>query len=137
MLGPLGFNNTYALGMRADTAQRLGITKISDLVQHPELRFGFSNEFMNRGDGWPALRDSYRLPQTQVNGLDHDVAYRGVVAGAIEVIDLYATDAEIAAPPACACCRTIARSFPATTPCCSTAGTPKRAGPRPSRPCAG
>jgi osmoprotectant transport system permease protein len=95
MLGPLGFNNTYAFGMRADVATRLGITKISDLVRFPGLRFGFSNEFMSRGDGWPAVQARYGLPQTAVKGLDHDVAYRGLLAGAIEVVDLYATDAEI------------------------------------------
>ena len=31
--------------------------------RHPDLRLGFSNEFMNRADGWPGLRDRYRLPQ--------------------------------------------------------------------------
>jgi hypothetical protein len=38
MSRPLGFNNTYAIGMREDVAERLGITRISDLKQHPELR---------------------------------------------------------------------------------------------------
>jgi osmoprotectant transport system permease protein len=95
MIGPLGFNNTYALGMRQDVARRLGIRKTSDLARHPQLRFGFSNEFMSRQDGWPSLRRHYALPQQAVRGLDHDVAYRGLVAGEIEVIDLYSTDAEI------------------------------------------
>jgi osmoprotectant transport system permease protein len=96
LIGPLGFNNTYALGMREDVAAQLGIATISDLAKHPALRFGFSNEFMSRADGWPGLRARYDLPQMRVAGLDHDVAYRGIVAGAIDVIDLYATDAEIA-----------------------------------------
>jgi osmoprotectant transport system permease protein len=96
MTRPLGFNNTYAMGMRPETAARLGIRTISDLRKHPELVFGFGNEFMDRGDGWPALRDRYRLPQTDVTGLDHDLAYRGLEGGDIDVMDLYATDAEIA-----------------------------------------
>ncbi|MEE8516623.1 MAG: glycine betaine ABC transporter substrate-binding protein [Alphaproteobacteria bacterium] len=96
MSRPLGFNNTYALGMREAVAQRHGITRISDLARHPGLRFGFGNEFMDRGDGWPALRKRYRLPQRQVRGLDHDLAYRGLEAGDIDVIDMYSTDAEIA-----------------------------------------
>ena len=37
---PLGFNDGYALAMRADTAQRLGIAKLSDLAKHPTLRLG-------------------------------------------------------------------------------------------------
>ncbi|MGH9785931.1 MAG: glycine betaine ABC transporter substrate-binding protein [Terriglobia bacterium] len=92
---PLGFNNSYALGMKEPLAEQLGIRGISDLRQHPELRLGFSNEFMDRGDGWPSLRDRYQLPQRDVRGLDHDLAYRGLDSSAIQVIDLYSTDAEI------------------------------------------
>ena len=93
---PLGFNNTYVLGMRRDQAQRLGIDRISQLTQQPQLRFGFSNEFLERQDGWPGLRDRYRLPQTYIRGLAHDLAYRGVASNSIDVTDLYSTDAEIA-----------------------------------------
>jgi osmoprotectant transport system permease protein len=95
MSAPLGFNDTYALGMKEAEAKRLGIRTLSDLREHPELRFGFSNEFMDRADGWPALRARYALPQQEVRGLDHDLAYRGLESGALQVTDLYSTDAEI------------------------------------------
>ncbi|MGY0617976.1 ABC transporter permease/substrate-binding protein [Lysobacter sp. A378] len=94
MTGPLGFNNTYALGMRATRAAELGIKTISDLRAYPALVIGLSNEFMQRADGWPGLRREYRLPQ-QPDGLDHDLAYRGLASGALDVTDLYNTDAEI------------------------------------------
>lgn len=94
MTAPLGFDNTYALGMRATRAQALGIATISDLRAHPDLKLGLSNEFMSRTDGWPGLRAAYRLPQ-RPDGLDHDLAYRGLASGAIDVTDLYGTDAEI------------------------------------------
>ncbi len=93
---PLGFNNTYAIGMKAEVASELGIQKISQLRDHPDLRFGLTNELMDRGDGWPSLRDRYRLPQREVRGIDHDLAYRGLDSGSIHAIDLYSTDAEIA-----------------------------------------
>ena len=96
MIGPIGFNNTYAIGVRQETSNRLGITKISDLRKFPELAFGFGNEFLDRGDGWPSLRKLYALPQTQVTGLDHDLAYRGLVSGSIDAMDVYTTDAAIA-----------------------------------------
>ena len=96
MTAPLGFNNTYALGLRAEQADRLGINTIADLRGHQQLRFGFSNEFMDRADGWPGLREAYGLTGAQGNGLDHMLAYRGLAAGALDVIDLYRTDAEIA-----------------------------------------
>ena len=92
----LGFNNTYAIGMLEARAAALAIETISDLRRHPDLRFGFGNEFMNRGDGWPALRSRYRLPQIDVSGLDHDLAYRGLASGYIDAMDIYTTDAKIA-----------------------------------------
>lgn len=95
IIGPLGFNNTYALGMLKTRAKTLNINKISDLARQPQLVFGFTNEFMDRADGWPALQKSYQLPQKNVQGLDHDLAYRGLASGALDVIDLYSTDAEI------------------------------------------
>ncbi len=96
MSQPLGFNNTYAMGMREQQAEELGIRTISDLVQHPELKLGFSSEFIDRSDGWPGLQASYQLPQKNVSGLNHDLAYRGIQSGSLDVIDLYTTDAEIA-----------------------------------------
>jgi osmoprotectant transport system permease protein len=92
---PLGFNNTYVLGMRRSRAAQLGISRMSQLADHPSLRFGFSNEFMERADGWPGIRAHYRLPQQDVRGLAHDLAYRGLESGALDVTDLYSTDAEI------------------------------------------
>jgi len=91
---PLGFNNTYALGMRAAHADSLGIETIGDLREYPNLALGFSNEFMDRGDGWPSLKAVYDLPQS-ARGVDHDVAYQGLQSGQIDVTDLYSTDAEI------------------------------------------
>ncbi|MDQ3171595.1 MAG: ABC transporter permease subunit [Acidobacteriota bacterium] len=97
MARPLGFNNTYAIGMMAGEAERLGVRTISDLARHPDLELGFANEFMSRGDGWPSLRARYSLPHARVRGLDHDLAYRALEAGQIAATDLYSTDAEIRA----------------------------------------
>lgn len=95
MTDALGFNNTYAIGMKEEVAEKLKIRKISDLQRHPDLKFGFGNEFMDRGDGWPILRRHYNLPQQNVRGLDHDLAYRGLEKGIIQAIDTYSTDAKI------------------------------------------
>jgi osmoprotectant transport system permease protein len=92
----LGFNNTYVLGVRPDTASKLGLSRLSDLRGHPELRYGLSNEFMSRVDGWPGLRAAYELGAVSPRGLEHNLAYRALASGSIDVIDLYSTDAEIA-----------------------------------------
>ena len=91
----LGFENSYELGVSEDLAQRLDLHKISDLKKYPDLRCGFSTEFMDRPDGWPALRDAYRLPQDDVTGLEHTLGYRAVGGGARDVKDIFSTDARI------------------------------------------
>jgi osmoprotectant transport system permease protein len=90
----LGFNNTYALAMSEKRAAEVGVSRISDLVQHPALRLGFSQEFLNRKDGWGSLKSRYGLPQS-ARGLDHGLAYEALVAGQLDVMDVYSTDAKI------------------------------------------
>jgi len=96
MSKPLGFNNTYALGLKEALADKLKIRTISDLAlpEHAGLRLGLSDEFRHRGDGWPGLANAYKLPH-QPTTMDHNLAYRGVVSNSIDVTDLYSTDAEI------------------------------------------
>ena len=91
---PLGFHNSYALAMLESRATELGVAQISDLARHPRLRLAISQEFLNRRDGWPALRDVYRLP-FEPRGLDHGLAYEALAGGQIDVIDIYTTDAKI------------------------------------------
>jgi osmoprotectant transport system permease protein len=92
---PLGFNNSYALAMREESARKLGIRTLSDLAQHAELKLGLSQEFIGRADGWPGLKSAYGMPFATPSGLDHGLAYEAIAAGRIEVMDIYTTDAKI------------------------------------------
>jgi osmoprotectant transport system permease protein len=92
---PLGFNNTYALAMRADDARAKKIAKLSDLRAHPELKLGLSQEFIGRADGWPGLARTYELPFGTPRGLDHGIAYEAIAQKQVDVIDIYSTDAKI------------------------------------------
>jgi osmoprotectant transport system permease protein len=91
---PLGFNDGYALAVRAADAERLGLRTLSDLAKHPELKLGLSNEFIGRADGWKGLAARYGFTQTPT-GLDHGLAYEAVAAKQIDAIDIYTTDAKI------------------------------------------
>ncbi len=91
---PLGFDNSYAIGMLREKAGHLGIDRISHLANHAQLRIGLSHEFLGRRDGWPGLREAYGLPQ-RPRGLDHGLAYEALAAHEVEVIDVYKTDAKI------------------------------------------
>ena len=92
---PLGFNNGYALAMRASEATRLGIGRLSDLAAHRDLKVGLSNEFIGRADGWPGLSRVYDLRQ-RPTAIDHGIAYDALGAGQVDAIDIYTTDAKIA-----------------------------------------
>ncbi len=93
--GALGFDNGYAIGMRRERARALDIQRLGQLARHPTLRFGMTSEFMGRADGWPLMSRRYRLESAQVRELEHDLAYRGLLGGAVDVTDLYATDPEL------------------------------------------
>ncbi len=97
MGGSLGFENTYAIGMRRSEASRLGIRSLSQLAQQRKLEIGLTNEFLRRQDGWPRLRKIYGFSDSNVRGMDHQLAYRALRSGDIAATDLYSTDAEIQA----------------------------------------
>jgi osmoprotectant transport system permease protein len=91
-LEPLGFENTFAMLVRGETAGALGLTTISDAVAHaPKWRAGFGYEFLQRQDGYPGLSKTYGLrfaaPPT---AMDLSLIYRAL---AERQVDLVAGDA--------------------------------------------
>ncbi len=95
MSAPIGFNNTYAIGILPATAKEYGLETIADLRSAAGLRLGFTNEFIERRDGWRALKEAYELPHTDIRGIDHDLGYRALASGAIDAKEVYTTDAKI------------------------------------------
>ena len=95
---PLGFDNTYALAVPEKFARREGLHTISDLTRlHATLRAGFSYEFVDRQDGYPGLAARYHLglPPAHVSRMEHSLTYQAIDQGAVDVIDVYSTDAKI------------------------------------------
>ncbi len=94
---PLGFNNTYALAMREEQAEALGVQRISDLARLSSgaLKIGLSHEFLVRADGWPALQRAYGLALDAGSGIDHGLAYEALKGAQVDMIDVYSTDAKI------------------------------------------
>ena len=95
VLASLGFNNTYAVALKASLSEARDLTKVSDLARHPELEIAFSLEFLNREDGWPGLAARYNLTQTPT-GIDHGLAYQAINDGKIDITDAYSTDGDLA-----------------------------------------
>jgi osmoprotectant transport system permease protein len=94
---PLGFSNSYALAMQEIVAAELGVTRISDLLAHQDrLRAGVSHEFLNRGDGFPGLAETYGLRIGDVRGMEHGLSYQAITEGQVDLIDAYTTDGKLA-----------------------------------------
>ena len=98
MLPTFGFNNTYALAVSNAAAEARGLTTISDLAAHPDLRLAVSHEFLDRRDGWPGLQALYGLPHSP-DGIEHSLAYRAIADGTIDGMDAYSTDGELTRYP--------------------------------------
>jgi osmoprotectant transport system permease protein len=93
---PLGFENTYALAVREETAQRLGLRTIGGLARHPGLRAAFTSGFLEREDGWPGLARHYGLSLAEVRAIEHALAYPALARGQVDVIDAFSTDGRLA-----------------------------------------
>jgi osmoprotectant transport system substrate-binding protein len=92
-LAPLGFENAFALVVRAEDAERLGVQKISDLAAHPEWRAAFGYEFMERADGFAGLARTYGLRFEQPpRTLDLGLLYRVLVDHQADVAAGNSTD---------------------------------------------
>ena len=93
----LGFENTYALGMRADQARALGLASLSDLARvAPELEMGGDYEFFQRAE-WKALVDTYGFAFALERSMDPSLMYRAVAEREVDVISAFSTDGRIAA----------------------------------------
>ncbi len=96
-LPPLGFENTYAVAVRPETADSLGLATLSDLARAAGgLVAGFTPDFIGRADGLPGLRAAYGLEPREVRALLQAVKYQALAEGRVDVIDGYATDGQIA-----------------------------------------
>jgi glycine betaine/choline ABC-type transport system substrate-binding protein len=94
---PLGFENTFALVVRAGDADSLSLTTISDLARVADgLTAGFGPEFMAREDGYAGLREEYGFAFGEVRQMELGLMYRALAEGEIDVAVANSTDGQIA-----------------------------------------
>jgi osmoprotectant transport system permease protein len=93
MLKPLGFNNTYALAVRPDSAEQYNLNTISDLAKVSEgMIMGPTIEFPNREDGLIGLSKTYNLKFKDVKAIDGGLRYTALDNHKSDVIDAFSTD---------------------------------------------
>ncbi len=91
---PLGFENTFAMVIRGDDAEKLHLQKISDIAPFaPKWRAGVGYEFLERPDGFPGLTKNYDLhfggsPKV----MDLGLIYRVLVDHQVDIVAGNSTD---------------------------------------------
>ena len=90
---PLGFNNTYVMSVKPETAEKYGLKNLTDMIaKSSELNLGCTTEFMSREDCLPAL-EKLGCKFKSANPLDASVRYTAIASDQVDIIDAFSTDA--------------------------------------------
>ncbi|MDK2945728.1 MAG: osmoprotectant transport system substrate-binding protein [Thermosipho sp. (in: thermotogales)] len=95
-----GFNNTYALAITREFAEKTGIRSISDLAEYEknnDLTYGVGYEFFQRPDGFFKMAEVYSMnvKNNQVKTMEIGLTYEAVHSGQIDVAMVYTTDGKL------------------------------------------
>jgi osmoprotectant transport system substrate-binding protein len=95
---PLGFEDTFAMVMRADDASHLNLHTISDATRiASQLRLGVGYEFESRPDGLPGLSAAYNLHFASLRTMDLGLLYRALANHQVDIVAGNSTDGPIRA----------------------------------------
>lgn len=96
VLDDWGFNNTYSLAVRKETAEKYHLETISDLAKvASQLTFTPTFEFSNREDGMLGLNRVYEMQFGKVVPMDGGLRYTAIDNKECDVIVAYTTDAMV------------------------------------------
>ena len=99
VMPPLGFNDTFVLAVRGETAKKDHIQTISQAVPYARhWRPGFGYEFMERQDGFNGLVKTYHLKFGEPPRImDLGLLYRALLDKQVDVVAGNSTDAQLEA----------------------------------------
>jgi osmoprotectant transport system permease protein len=90
---PLGFNNTFAILVRAEDAQKLNLKTVSDAAKvSGQWRAGFGQDFMSRADGYPGFARAYGFHFEEIREMDLSLTYRALAEKQVDLIAGNSTD---------------------------------------------
>jgi osmoprotectant transport system substrate-binding protein len=94
---PLGFENTFAMVIRGEGAQRLHLQRMSDLgAVAPRWRVGVGFEFLERSDGFRGWSERYGLHfAQQPSVMDLGLIYRALQDHKVDIVAGNSTDGVI------------------------------------------
>ena len=97
VLGPLGFENAYALAMKRDRAHALGVVSLADMApRSADLTLGADLEFLSRPE-WRALQSAYGLHFKAERRFQPTFMYNAIKDGEVDVISAFSSDGRIVA----------------------------------------
>jgi glycine betaine/choline ABC-type transport system substrate-binding protein len=97
-LQPIGFNNTYAMAMTQEEADRLGIRTVSQMAAKPnQLVLGTEQDFITRQDTLKAMEKVYHVQFKSIKTMEIGLKYKALINGDVDVIDAFSTDGNIPA----------------------------------------
>ncbi|WP_025728228.1 ABC transporter permease/substrate-binding protein [Atopobacter phocae] len=95
LLQPMAYQNTYAIAVRRDFAERYQLKTVSDLARvKDQVKAGFTLEFNDREDGAIGLKKKYGLDLNIVT-MEPSLRYQAIVNDEVQLIEAYSTDSEI------------------------------------------
>ncbi len=96
---PLGFENTFAMVVRKEDAERYHLAKISDVAAlAPRWRPGVGYEFLERADGYKGWTERYGLKFGKApSELDLGLIYRALAEKKVDIVAGNSTDGLIEA----------------------------------------
>jgi osmoprotectant transport system substrate-binding protein len=96
-LKPLGYNNTYTLAVRAETAEKYNLKTFSDIAKvSNELVMGATMEFLEREDGMLGLKKIFPgMEFKEEKALDGGLRYTAIKDSKTDVADAFSTDGKL------------------------------------------
>lgn len=96
MLEPMDYNNTYALAVPKQLAEKEELKTISDLQKiQGSIKAGFTLEFSDREDGYRGIQKLYGIKFANVKTMEPKLRYNAIQTEDIDLVDAYSTDSEL------------------------------------------
>ena len=95
LIGKLGFDNTYAIAVTREVADKYNLKKVSDLKKAAsQLTFGAESEFFSREGSmkYQPFVEFYGLHFKNTVSVDTSLKYNAIENGSFQVTEVYATD---------------------------------------------
>lgn len=93
VMQPLGFENTYAMLIRAEDAKKWQVKTLSEIAKYtPQMQAGFGYEFLERADGYPGFSKTYGLKFANIKQMELGVMYQALKEKQVDFIATNSTD---------------------------------------------